>query len=85
MRFEDHLLSLEPLDAQRLLGQMEGMEMAMRICRARSDNLQKHDPLRSNEAGLIAELIRIVQVSIGNGTHVLDLSNDELDDIYRIS
>jgi len=67
---------------------IEGMELAMRICRNRAKDCSDlfDDTARSNEAEICSLLIRSVQVQIGAGRQPMPVfTQDEIDEIERIS
>lgn len=80
-----------------LLGRLQGMTLAMRIARNRANDLhtmhrqaseQRNGAsyqVEEQEAHNVAAMIRLMQVSLGNGTlEFPELSADELDEINRI-
>lgn len=84
MKLLDYLEQLPPEARERLLGRIEGMTMAMRICRNRAEDV-KDNLNRSMEAAALAEIIRMVQVQIGSARQLFGpLTEDELDEIRRI-
>jgi hypothetical protein len=88
MKIGELLCGMTPLAATRLLGQLEGMEMAMRICRNRASDLEGTDGMPSayvQEALNLAGIIRLVQVQIGSGRQTFGpLTQEEQDEINRI-
>ena len=96
MKLRDTLAPLPAGEVDRLLGRIEGMEMAMRICRNRAvdmqDMMDDEDVgtriglrFQRDEAETLAAMIRLVQVSIGNGTMPFgDLTAAEQEEIWRI-
>lgn len=88
MKINEYLSSLPPELRERALGRLEGMSLAMRICRNRAEDAPEGSIawLRANEATLCAEMIRMVQVQIGSGRQpeIGDLSADELEELWRI-
>ena len=97
MKLLDHLNRLPEPERLMLIGRLQGMTLAMRIARNRAEDCkQRHveaNATRSgasfateaHEAETVAAMIRLVQVSIGNGTSEFPaLSVEELDEINRI-
>lgn len=84
MKITELLSSLPPLERERMLGRIEGMQMAIRICNNRAEDI-KDSLNRSQEAAVLAGIIRICQVNIGSGISKFgDLSEDEQAAIWRI-
>lgn len=95
MKIKELLDSLPGLERERLLGRIEGMEIAMRVCRNRAADChgirdaanmaQPHWTVRADEAYTLASVIRLVQVQIGSGRQQFgELAPDELEEIERI-
>lgn len=84
MRIAEMMEKLTPLECERFLGRIEGMEMSMRICRNRAEDI-KDSLNRSTEAAVCAEIIRMCQVQFGSGkSRFGELTEDELAEINRI-
>jgi hypothetical protein len=97
MRINESMEGMTELERERFLGRLEGMSMAMRICRNRAvdcdenhrettDQNAKHIwLLRQAEAELAAATIRLIQVQVGSGKMYFgELSVDERAEVYRI-
>lgn len=83
MTLAEHLASLDPVEQVKLLCRLEGMELAMRICRTRA--MDANNMASWHYAGECAELIRIVQVQIGAGAIPFpELTKDEQMELARI-
>lgn len=86
MRITDLLDSLPPLERERMLGRLEGMQMAQRVCRNREEDMREWQG--GNGIALPADcagIIRFVQVQIGNGQMPFGpLTDLEKDAIWRI-
>jgi hypothetical protein len=88
MGIDEHLAKLTPVDRTRLLGQIEGMQLAQRIIQNRVIELVK---LNAND-DIVAELhgaqtlLRGVQVELGSGSREFPtLTESEQAAIDRIS
>lgn len=97
MKLLDHLRSLPEQERILLLGRLQGMTLAMRIVRNRAEDLRNMHKEASEkltgycyqgeaqEAENIAAIIRLSQVSLGNGMIAFpELTEAELDEINRI-
>lgn len=86
-RRAEALVDFDPGAVQAILmtGFIAGMELAMRLCRNRAEDLRlmDKDPL---EADTCAGLIRICQVEIGAGRMKRpDFTKEEMDEMDRIA
>lgn len=90
MTIEEFLNSLPAGERERVLGVLEGLSIAMRICRNRAEDLRHTEqPLSPAEASEIcASTIRFVQVQIGAGgmgwQELSRLSREESMELWRI-
>lgn len=84
MTIQEYLDSLSSGLRERVLGRIEGMSMAMRLCRNRAVDVT-HDKTRADEATICAMVIRHMQVEFGSGRFPFgELTADEWDEIWRI-
>ncbi|SNT36004.1 hypothetical protein SAMN06265795_1293 [Noviherbaspirillum humi] len=70
MKIDDYLATLAPSDRSRLLGQLEGLQLAQRLI---SDQLAELNSASGEDDAAIQQLnnaiamIRLAQVNLGNG------------------
>jgi hypothetical protein len=90
LTIEEFLNSLPAGERERMLGRLEGLSLAMRICRNRAVDLSETgQPLSPAEASEIcASTIRFVQVQIGAGgagwQELIQLTREESMELWRI-
>lgn len=85
---KDYLDSLPADRRERELGRLEGMSMAMRICRNRAEDEGGVNTPKGMAAEICQATIRFVQVQLGSGRQSWQdmggLTEDELDELWRI-